>query len=235
MTKRIDDLVIGICGTPDHPLAPLLRQWCAESRGFLGFAEGHASKIRKKARLAALNGTLADLCAELAIAALLAADRRFALRYEPLHAGGQRSPDFAARFRSHTLLYVEVTRLRLTAGGDPGAPLRLARTICDKIGQLPPGAMNLLVIATPPGAADAALPPAAILLLDRAPQPEAAPELRPADVREFQRLRPQLSAIALCPFADDWRPLAAQLWQNPQAKHPLLPEIVRVVTQAGAA
>lgn len=234
MTKRIDDLVIGICGAPDHPLAPLLGQWCAESRPFLEFAEAHASKIRKKARLAALNGTLADLCAELAVAALLAANRRFALRYEPLHAGGQRGPDFAARWRSHTLLYVEVTRLRLAAD-DPGGALRLARAICDKIGQLPPGAMNLLVVATPPGAADAALSPAAIHLLDRAALPEAAPELRPADVREFQRLRPRLSAIALCPFADDWRLLAAQLWQNPQAKHPLLPEIARVVTQAGAA
>ena len=63
MTKRIDELVENICGSADHPIAPFLRRWCDESRPFLAFAEAHASKIRKKARLAALDDALAALAA----------------------------------------------------------------------------------------------------------------------------------------------------------------------------
>ncbi len=236
MTKRTDDLVDTICGAAEHPLAPLLREWCGESRLFLEFAEANATKIRKKARLALSNGTLAELLAELAVAACLARDRRFTLRYEPHHATGQRAPDFEVLFRAHPGLFVEVTRLRLgdSAGDDLAhAALRLARALLDKIGQLQPGAANLLAAIVPPGAAGDALAPAAIRLLGSYEAGLTAPELRPDDVRAFVRQRQRLSAIALCSFSGAWRPLGMRLWHNPQAKHPLDPEIAKYLAQVG--
>jgi hypothetical protein len=234
MTKRIDELVQSICGAAGHPLAPLLRRWCGESRLFSDFAEAHASKIRKKARLAPLDDDLADLLAELAIAALLLRDRRFSVRYEPARPGGQRAPDFQVIFKTHLPFHVEVTRLRELAEADlAGATLKLARVVCAKIGQLPAGAMSMLAVVVPPGAQSDALAPAAIRLLDSYPQPGLPlPELRLEDVRDFQRQRHRLSAIALCSFTGDWRPQRVTLWQNQQAKHPLHPDVARFLVQS---
>ena len=237
MTKRIDELVQSTCGTDDHPLAPLLRQWCSESRPFVAFAEAHASKIRKKVRLASLDDELADLLAELAVAAFLARDRHFSVIYEPHRASGLRGPDFEVVFKTHSSFHVEVTRLRLTdpAGDDlAAATLKLARAVCDKIGQFPPGAMNLLAIVVPPRAASDALAPAAIRLLDSYPQREASPaspELRPEAALAYLRLRQRLSAIAVCSFTADWRPLLVKLWLNRQAKHPLHPDVTKYLLQ----
>lgn len=238
MTKRIDDLIQSICGASGHPLAPLLRQWCGESPQFIAFAEAHATKIHKKARLASGDDELADLLAELAVAAVLARDRRFAVVYEPYRASGQRGPDFHVLFKTHAPFHVEVTRLRLRepAGDDQaGAALKLARAVCDKIGQFPPGAMSLLAVVVPPRAQSDELAPAAIRLIESYAQRAASlasPELRPEGVREYLRHRQRLSAIALCSFTDAWRPLLVKLWQNPGAKHPLIPDVVRYLLQA---
>ena len=238
MTKRIDELVESICGTADHPVAPFLRRWCGESRPFLAFAEAHASKIRKKTRLAALDDELADLLAELATAAFLARDRRFAVIYEPRRASGLRGPDFEVVFKAHSALYVEVTRLRLPdPPGDDLAPaaLKLARAVCDKIEQLPAGAMNLLAVVVPPDAASDDLAPAAIRLLDSYPQRAAsppAPELRQEGLRAYLRQRQRIGGIAVCSFTTGWRPLLVRLWLNPQAKHPLHPDVTKYLVRA---
>lgn len=237
MTKRINELVQSICGVSDHPLAPFLRQWCDESRPFIAFAQTHASKIRKKARLAPLDDELTDLLAELAVAAFLVRDRRFTVLYEPYRATGLRGPDFQVVFKTHASFHVEVTRLRLLdpAGDNPaGAALKLARVLCDKIGQLPAGMTNLLAVVIPPGAESDALTPTAVRLLDSYPQREVSlpsPELRPEGVRVYLRQRQRLSAIALCSFTTAWRPLIVKLWLNPQAKHPLHPEVTRYLIQ----
>ena len=237
MTKRIDELVQSICGTTDHPLAPLLRQWCSESRPFVAFTETHATKIHKKARLALRDDELTDLSAELAVAALLVQDRRFTVQYEPYRATGKRGPDFQGLFRTHFVFHVEVTRLRLLdlAGTDlAGAALKLARVVSDKISQFPSGGMNLLVAVIPPDAASDALAPTALRLLDSSSQPEVhqpSPELSPEGARTYLRHRQRLSAIALCSFTPAWRPLIVKLWLNPQAKHPLHPEIAKYLVQ----
>ncbi|GAA5532477.1 hypothetical protein [Deinococcus aluminii] len=231
MTKRIDDLVQNVLGGADHPLAPFLRSQCHESRLFLTFAETYATKIRKKARLAPLADELADLFAELAVAAFLVRDRRSTVRYEPYRATGQRGPDFQVAFKGHSPLHVDVTRLRLLAYDDPPrAAFKLARVVCDKIGQFPPGAMNLLAVVVPPGAESDALAPAALRLLDREPRREGSlpsPELPPEGVRAYCRQRQRLSAVALCSFGPDGRPLSVRLWPNPQAKHPLPPDVIK--------
>ncbi|MDQ3397438.1 MAG: hypothetical protein M3511_06635 [Deinococcota bacterium] len=237
MTKRTDDLVQRICGTTDHPLAPFLHRWCEESRPFTAFAETHATKLRKKARLASPGGALNDLLAELATAAFLVRDRRFTLQYEPYRATGLRGPDFQVIFKTHTSFHVEVTRLRLlNLGGDDlaGAALKLARVVCDKIGQFPPGVMNLLAVVVPPGVERDTFIPSTIRLLDIYPQREArllVPELPLEDVRSYLRQRQRLSAIALCSFTSAWQPLMVTLWLNRQTKHPLHPEVAKYLVR----
>jgi hypothetical protein len=239
MTKRIDELVQSICGAADHPLAPFLRQWCTESRPFITFAETHATKIRKKARLASLDDELTDLLAELAVAAFLLRDRRFTVLYEPYRSTGLRGPDFQVIFKTHSSFHVEVTRLRLLdpVGDDlAAAALKLARVVCDKISQFPPGVMNLLAVVVPPGAESDSLAPTAIRLLDSYPQREAsllAAEVRLEGVADYLRQRQRLSAIALCSFTPAWQPLIVRLWRNPQAKHPLHPDIINYLVQMG--
>lgn len=229
MSKRIDDLISTICGETEHPLAPILQQWSTESRLFLSFAETYAPKIRKKARLAADDGELADLLSELAVAAMLVRDRRFSVQYEPYLATAQRGPDFQVLLKTHIPFHVEVTRLRLTGPAHEdtaGITLKLARVIGDKIGQCQPGAMNLLAVVIPPAAADDTLVASAIRLLER-----EADTLRRDDGGNYLRHRQRLSAIALSTFTPTWHPQHIALWRNPHAKHPLHPEIARYLTQ----
>ncbi|MPY68210.1 hypothetical protein F8S09_16260 [Deinococcus sp. SDU3-2] len=233
MGRRLDELLTDLCPDPAHPLAPALRRWSQASPPFLKFAQAHAAKIRKKVRLASSEGEGRDLLAELAVAALLVADPRCAVGYEPPHPAGQRGPDFEVIFKGHTSLRVEVTRLRLPEDeeGDPvgtGAVRRVARVICDKIGQCAPGGANLLIIVVPPGAVREALVPAALRLLD-GPVPSG---LRPEDVREFQRHRQRLGAVALCSLSAEGQVLAAHLWTNPTAKHSLPPDFARFLLRA---
>lgn len=229
MTNRIENLILAVCGVPDHPLAAPLRRWCETSRPFLAFAEGHASKIRKKLRLAHPGDQQADLLAELAVAAWLLRDQRFVVVYEPLPPAGQRGPDFQVTFRLNSVVQVEVTRLGLPANDPVGAAARLARVLGDKIGQCLPGAANLLVVAVPSGVATGELVPLALRRLDQAAQGGADPP--PEAVRAFQRGRQKLSGVLLCTFAPDGQPEATHLWLNPQARPPLLPEIGRYLVQ----
>lgn len=237
MTRRLDDLVTSICGAADHPLAPFLRSWCGESRAFLAFAEAHAAKIRKKARLAPQEGERNDLLAELAVAAFLLRDRRFAVVYEPFRGAGQRGPDFQVTFRTHTPFHVEVTRLRLPDAptyGETDLARRLARVLGDKIGQFPAGGANLLAVFLPPGVGNETLVPAAVRLLDQAVQGEAdprAPDPRPEAARAYQRGRQRLSAALLCSLAAHGGLRDVSLWFHPQAKHPLDAEIARYLVQ----
>lgn len=231
MSRRLDELVVDLCGTAGHPLAPFLRRWCEGSPLFLDFAQAHAAKIRKKVRLASSPDEQRDLRAELGVAALLVRDRRSVVRYEPPHPVGQRGPDFEVTFKGHTAWRVEVTRLRLPEAPpeeDPaGAVRRVARLIGDKIGQCLPGGANLLAVALPSGASRNDLVPAALRLLDS----PAPPGLRPEAVRDFLRHRHRLSAVALCSFSADGEVLTLRLWTNPQAKHPLPPEIARFLVR----
>ncbi len=223
MTARLDQLIQDLTAGAAPPLAPLLRHWIGDSRAFLTFAEQHASKIRKKARLATHPDDLNDLLAELAVAALLLRDRRFAVQYEALRAGGGRSPDFQVRFRTQHPFNLEATRLRLPDGVPDAAP-RLARTLQDKIHQFPSSGMNVLAVVVPDLAGQEALVPRALHLLD-------AQAHAPTDaLRAYLRGRHRLSAVALCAFGPDWRSPALRLWPLPTARHPLSPELTRALT-----
>lgn len=247
MTKRVEDLVRRVAGDPEHPVAPLLRRWASASKPFADFVEAHASKVHKKARLARTEEQAGDLAAELAVAAVLTGDRRFSLEYEPFHAPGTRGPDFRLTLPSKAACHVEVTRLRRPEspddpeyGADPA--LRLARVLATKIGQLPPGAPNLLAVLPPEDGAGADLAPRAVRLLDTLasrPASEAderpLPGLGPGRVQDFARARRHLSAVSLWTFGPDWEARGVSVWVPAGAARPLPPELERLLRAVGAA
>jgi len=233
MTKRIDDLVLLVCGAPDHPIGVALRSWCLTSRPVLEFMEAHATKLRKKVRLARSDDERADLLAELAVGTLLAQDRRFQLRYELHPVAGERGPDFEATFKGHTQVCVEVTRLRLRTEDQHVAVSRLARVLGDKVSQCQSGKMNVIAVVLPAELQSAGLVSAAHrLLLTPEPLTETGGRRTSAHLLAYRRLQARLSGVLLCSFSLEGAGNERQvmLWENPQANHPLFPEISRFLT-----
>jgi hypothetical protein len=139
---RILRLVADLVEAPEpDPALAGLPAWLAASPRFRAFAEINRDKIRKKLRGAAETEARLDVRAELRLAALLLADRRFELAFEA-YGAGRRGPDFTATFRAGRPFNVEVTRRR----PGPGAA-SLEPSILGKLRQLPPSVSNVLVVA----------------------------------------------------------------------------------------
>ena len=117
-----------------------LEDWLAASSRLRSFVDANRDKIRKKVRLATTDDARLDLWAELRLATLLLADRRFELAFEA-YGSGNRGPDFTATFRAGTPFNIEVTRRHV-----PGAA-GVERTILGKLRQLQPSRANVLLIA----------------------------------------------------------------------------------------
>jgi hypothetical protein len=147
---RIDDLLAYIFEGNQHTLANQFAAWVASSARFHAFAELYRDKIRKKLRGIRDEEGLRDLQFELEMAFLLLGERRFTVEYEKGGVGKQRGPDFCVTYKTHTPFNVEVKHIRLAdpaTRSDQQEFSKLAYTACQKIGQLPPGMMNLLVVA----------------------------------------------------------------------------------------
>jgi hypothetical protein len=147
----INELLTHIFGAQTHALADQFAVWVTSSARFRAFAEQYRDKIRKKVRVSQDQEGLSDLTFELEIAYLLLSERRFAVEYEKGGVGKQRAPDFCVTFRTHTPFNVEVKRFRASAiahADEPPEYSRLAGTVCQKIGQLPAGMLNLLAISS---------------------------------------------------------------------------------------
>ena len=142
----IEELVTYAFGRTPSGLATRCTVWMTESRRFKAFIETYRDKLRKKVRAARDDAALLDVEAEVATAYRLLEDRRFAVTWEPLPAGGGRGPDFAVDLTTRLRFYVEVTRPRV---GPSAAeePARLASAICAKLGQLQARAINVLALA----------------------------------------------------------------------------------------
>ena len=223
-----------VFGPAPTELAARCAGWASGSRRFKAFVETNRDKLRKKVRLARDAATELDLEAEVATAYRLVQERRFTVTWEPAAPGGGRSPDFAVDFTTRLRFYVEVTRPRLEAGAGPppaadgadetdsAAAVRLAAAVCAKLGQLPPSAINVLVLAGPDVRAAAAAQAMADLK-KRAVQRDDAFFTRRGFVsaRAFVTASHRLSAILL---PDDG------LWLNPEAGRPL-PAAVRTALQ----
>jgi hypothetical protein len=141
-----------------HILAAPMSQWIASSPRFKTFATTYRDKIRKKIRVTQREAGLKDLEVELKSAYWLLQEQRFALVYEPYSSDKQRGPDFAVTFKAVTF-NVEVTRIgsremeqtllapeKKITTSSPGAQQaggRLRDTVCDKLGQMRPGMINV--------------------------------------------------------------------------------------------
>jgi hypothetical protein len=189
-------------------------EWAIQTPRFRTFLEQNSGKVRKKARGLLQDGQEADLRAELAVATMLLGDRRVELTYEPLAATGQRGPDFAARFRVNTLVYVEVAHLRPVSSA--AATERLAGVLVSKLRQFQPGAANMLMVVLSEPLEVQAIALMVERLRQRAARGESFPHMRDVDPPTLLRLRPRVSAIAAgAPGA----PIT--LWAHPQARHML--------------
>jgi hypothetical protein len=235
-TIPINELVAYLFGTAQSGLAAEVGPWLVASPRFRAFAETYRDKIRKKARGLREDEARRDFAFELSIALGLVQDRRFALEYES-YGTGQRAPDFRVTFRSGTRFNVEVRRLRVPAltPDAPADPARLIRAVCDKLGQMPPSMINVLVLgADRPSSAADALAPAMVRLQDRAAQKdEVFFEQRGfTGTRDFLRHSQRLS-VALW-LAGEPGALRASLWRNPQARHPVSADLTQALTNSVA-
>lgn len=148
--KALDDLLNAIFDSSRPVFYAEFEAWARGSRRFRDFATHYRSKIRAKLRNAPGENGLLDLRAELEVAALLLQDRQLALEYEKYAALKQRGPDFTVTFKTHTPFNVEVRRIRCAEldGEDAEArALKLVAVLCDKVGQMPAGIVNLLWLA----------------------------------------------------------------------------------------
>ena len=232
-TIPLDELTAYLFGMDRSQLASELGTWLAASSRFRAFAETYRDKIRKKARGSRDDEGRRDLAFELSIAMRLLEERRFALEYES-YGVGQRAPDFRVTFRSQVPFNVEVRRLRPAPTPDaPADPGRLIRAVCDKLGQLPPSMINVLVLgADAPSSAAEAVAPAMLWLQERAARKDEAlfQQRGFTGVRDFLRHYQRLSAALW--LAGEPAVAPSSLWRNPQARHPLPADLARALTKS---
>jgi hypothetical protein len=227
------ELLIGLFGGIGHPLASRCAEWVLACPRFRVFLEQYRGKIGKKVR--ALEGPTSgsgpsawqDLWLELWTAARLLADRRFEVAYETYAARKVRGPDLTATFRTHTTCHIEIKHVRAELDAT-----KWAEVLCAKLGQLPSGAINVLLMGS--GTHPAAPCSAETALRDlgqRAQRGEHAVFQRYGlrDARDDTRQVVRLSGVL---HAADWDLASAaqhSLWRNPTARHALPPDLARAL------
>ena len=220
----LDDLLNSIFDRDQPVFYGEFEAWARDSRRFRAFAAAYRAKIRAKLRNARDAGGVLDLRAELETAALLLRDDRFTLEYEKYSAAKQRGPDFTVTFRTHTPFNVEVRRMRgLEAVDDDTEARRLKFTamVCDKVGQMPPGIINLLWLSAEGEIAerDVVGATAALRQLAERKNEEYFTRRGFESAADFLRQYGRLSGII-------WRQAGAlPIWPNPIARHKLPPEL----------
>jgi hypothetical protein len=135
-----------------------LGHWIESSPRFSTFITSNQDKVRKKLNTSPDEDSRLDVRAELLIAYLIVADRRFELLFEA-YGATRLGPDLTVTLRTNQRFNLEVTRLRSTepsddasidiALRDPGPGIaRLANVIVGKLRQLPGDIPNALVLVT---------------------------------------------------------------------------------------
>src|SRR5262245_6505257 len=221
-----DELITYIFAGQTHPFAAQFAQWATDSTRFRAFAETYRDKIRKKIRGIKDEPGLRDLQFELEVAYLLLQERHFVVEYEKYGVGKQRSADFHVTFRANLPFNVEVKHIRFSAQEQRSAQQefsKLSNTVCQKIGQLAPGMLNLLVLSYEHEHVDGFDGPTALLQLRRlAEQRDDLFFARRglADARDFLKQFQRLSA-ALFRIHQQDDGIQSALWLNATAKHQL--------------
>jgi hypothetical protein len=196
-------------------------QWARSSRRYKTFAETYRDKIRKKHRVANSNEQLENLALELETARWLLHDSRFEVGYESLAATQQRNPDFTVTFRTNTRFNVEVTLLAQLSNDTVVG--KLMSVICEKIKQMPPTFINLLVIGGRDIGSDSLIAATTALRTHLEQKDEPYFTRRGyLNATEFVRQYHRLSGIML-------RHSENYLWVNPLAKHPIPNELINAL------
>ena len=152
----------------------------------------------------------------------LLADRRVELAYERYLANKMRGPDFTVTFKGHIIFNVEVRRLR--------APVRAAKfdaVICEKLRQMPSGAVNVLLVGADASAAselDTATTMKRLVQRAEAKQDDFFIERGFRDARDFLHAFQRLSGQVVRANWYDTHASTSALWLNPQARRPLPPD-----------
>jgi hypothetical protein len=215
-SKKTDALVRHVASRCRPSLQSELGRWLEESPRFSDFLTKHQDKVRKKLTVSDDEETRLDVRAELLVAYLLLADRRFELAFEA-YGARQRGPDLSVTYRANQRFNLEVTRLRADA-----SEARLASVIAGKLRQLPAGMANaLLIAATGFASAEDTLAAAARLLRQHADARDDEFFTRRgfSSAREFHAQWLRLSALYVLDETTDPRTLAS--WPNREATHQL--------------
>src|SRR6266571_2576009 len=132
-SKKTDQLVRHVALRCRPALQSELAHWIENSPRFGAFITTNQDKVRKKLHTSDDEEHRLDVRAELLVAYLITADRRFELSFEA-YGARRLGPDLTVTFRANQRFNLEVTRLRTTsdAGDD-----KLANVIAGKLRQLP--------------------------------------------------------------------------------------------------
>jgi hypothetical protein len=226
--STLDDLLNDIFDGKKPAFYPEFEAWVRESRRFKAFATTYHTKIRAKLKNVRDEPGMKDLRAELETAALLLHEERFTLEYEKYAASKQRGPDFTVTFRTHTPFNVEVRRIRnveLEDGDSEARTGKLMTVLCDKVGQMPSGIVNVLWLIAEREVSEADLIRAATTLRQRAERKAEDFFTRRGfeSAAHFLRQYAQLSGIVLRQSGVN------VFWSNSLARHKTPPEIVNAI------
>jgi hypothetical protein len=224
----LDDLLNHIFDGKTPELYAEFEGWVRGSRRFRAFATDHRDKMRSKLKNLRDDSSMKDLRAELETAALLLHEERFTLEYEKYAASKQRGPDFTVTFKTHTPFNVEVRRLRSVELEDESAEAhtgKLIRVLCDKVGQMPSGIVNLLWLTAEREISETNLTNAAVTLRQRAEHKDEDFFTRRGfeSAAGFLKQYRQLSGIVLRQSGE------TVLWLNSLARYKVLPEILNAI------
>jgi len=212
---------------------PEFEDWIRRSRRFKAFAQTYRVKIRAKLKNVRDEGGLKDLSAELETAALLLRDNRFTLEYEKYTASKIRGPDFTVMFKTHTPFNVEVRRIsspELDAENIEMRKGKLMAVLCDKVGQMRPGIVNLLWLISEREISEVTLGDALVTLRQLAEHKTENffTQRGFESAADFLKHYRQLSGIVLCQAG------GSELWSNPLAQHKTPPEIAAAIQRLGS-
>jgi hypothetical protein len=164
-SKKTDVLVAYVAHRCRPGLQLELGRWIESSPRFGAFLVANRDKVRKKLTTSDDEEHRLDVRAELLVAALVVADRRFEVAFEA-YGARRLGPDLTVTFRANQRFNLEVTRLRPAPDpGDAGSEVaasevrrfeetgggaqaaRLATVITGKVRQLPAEIPNALLLA----------------------------------------------------------------------------------------
>ena len=210
--------------------------WLATPARFETFLRTYHDKIRRKARLSHSLESRLDLLAEIAVAWLLVRDRQFAVEYEKPIPNRRGGPDFTATFKTHTIVNVEVRRLRSgentsSEGGIRGN--KWVYAVCDKVRQLPATDFNAIALVVDEAMSVEELAPAMKQLkLHAERKDEAYFNQRGLSVPDFFTFYGRLHAIIVCGYGPGIPRMRAS-WFNKEARRVLPPDLQRTLGALG--